>query len=220
MAALRSLKNAISLPTMGFAIRQLTARIIIEVLLVGRLGKGAITLYNSAFRIFSAIQTLIGISIATTGLPQMTTDSIEKDLKKLNQTLLRKLRWVICIAIPLSIILLFSASRIAQFLFSGDKFNPQAVEEIGKLLMWLSFGTVFSCMIPVLNAGLYAQKEYGLVFRNMVTMAVFNFLIAVVLLSVWGLNGIALTISITAFLAVCNLGFLLSKTGVFFVRGT
>ena len=217
--ALRSLKDAISLPTMGFAIRQLTARIIIEVLLVGQLGKGAITLYNSAFRIFSAIQTLIGISIATTGLPEMTADSIEKDLRKLSQSLLRKIRWVLCIAIPLSIILFFSASRIAQFLFSGDKFNPQAVEQIGKLLMWLSLGTVFSCMIPVLNAGLYAQKEYGLVFRNMVTMAVLNFLIALVLLSVLGLNGIALTISITAFLAVGNLVFLLSKTGVFFVRG-
>ena len=217
--ALRSLKDAISLPTMGFAIRQLSARIIVEVLLVGRLGKGAITLYNSAFRIFSAIQTLIGISIATTGLPEMTVDSIEKDLRKLNRSLLRKLRWVICIAFPLSIVLLLSASRIAQVLFSGDKFNPQDVEQIGKLLMWLSLGTVFSCMIPVLNAGLYAQKAYGLVFRNMVTMAILNFLIALVLWSVWELNGIALTISITAFLAVCNLVFLLSKTGVFFLRG-
>ena len=149
--ALRSLKDAISLPTMGFTIRQLTARIIVEVLLVGRLGKGAITLYNSAFRIFSAIQTLIGISIATTGLPEMAADSIEKDLRKLKQSLLRKLRWVLYIAIPLSIILFFSASRIAQLLFSGDKFNPQAIEQIGKLLMWLSLGTVFSCMIPSLK---------------------------------------------------------------------
>ena len=122
---------------------------------------------------------------------------------------------MIYIAIPLSIILLFSASRIAQLLFSGEKFNPQAIVQIGKLLMWLSLGTVFSCMIPVLNAGLYAQKAYGLVFRNMVTMAVLNFVIALVLLSVWGLNGIALTISITAFLAVGNLVFLLWKTGVF-----
>ena len=220
--ALRSLKEAISLPTIGFAIRQLTSRIIVEVLLIGRLGKGAITLFNSAFRIFSAIQTLIGISIATTGLPEMTTDSIEKDIKKLKETLLRNLRWVLYIAIPLSIILLFSASSIAQLLFSGEQFNPQADSlfslQFGKLLMWLSLGLVFSCMIPVLNAGLYAQKAYGLVFRNMVTMAVLNFVIALILLSVWGLNGIALTISITALLAVGNLVYLLSKTGVFFVR--
>ena len=212
---LRSLKDAISLPTIGFTIRQLTARILIEVLLVGKLGKGAITLYNSAFRIFSAIQTLIGISIATTGLPDMTTDSIEKDLLNLKKSLLRNLRWVIYIVVPLSLILFLGSSKIAQLLFSGEKFDPQAVKQIGKLLLWLSLGTVFSCMIPILNAGLYAQKAYGLVFRNMVTMAALNFLIALILLTIWGLNGIALTVSITAFLAVGNLVFLLRKTGVF-----
>ena len=216
--ALRSVKDAISLPTMGFAIRQLTARILVEVLLVGKIGKGAITLYNSAFRIFSAIQTLIGISIATIGLPDMTADSIEKDLQNLKQSLLRNLRWVIYIVVPLALVLFLGSSRIAQLLFSEEKFEPQAIEQIGKLLMWLSSGIVFSCMIPILNAGLYAQKAYGLVFRNMVTMAVLNFVIALSLLSVWGLNGIALTISITALLAVGNLVFLLRKTGVFFIR--
>ena len=212
---LRSLKDAISLPTIGFTIRQLTARILIEVLLVGKLGKGAITLYNSAFRIFSAIQTLIGISIATTGLPDMTTDSIEKNLQNLKKSLLRNLRWVIYIVVPISLILFLGSSKIAQLLFSGENFDPQAVKQIGQLLLWLSLGTVFSCMIPVLNAGLYAQKAYGLVFRNMVTMAALNFLIALILLTIWGLDGIALTVSITAFLAVGNLVFLLSKTGVF-----
>ena len=212
---LRSLKDAISLPTIGFTIRQLTARVLVEVLLVGKLGKGAITLYNSAFRIFSAIQTLIGISIATTGLPDMTTDSIEKNLQKLKKSLLRNLRWVIYIVVPISLILFLGSSKIAQLLFSGENFDPQAVKQIGKLLLWLSLGTVFSCMIPILNAGLYAQKAYGLVFRNMVTMAALNFLIALILLTIWGLNGIALTVSITAFLAVGNLVFLLSKTGVF-----
>lgn len=212
--ALRSLKDTISLPTIGFAIRQMTARIIVEVLLVGKLGKGAITLYNSAFRIFSAIQTLIGISIATTGLPDMTTDSVQNNLQKLKQSLLRNLRWVVIIVVPLSFILFLGASEIAQLLFSSEKFDTQAVEQIGQLLMWLSLGTVFSCMIPVLNAGLYAQKAYGLVFRNMVTMAVLNFIIALLLLTVQGLNGIAITVSITAFLAVSNLVFLLRKTGV------
>lgn len=212
--ALQALKNAISLPTIGFAIRQMTARIIVEVLLVGKLGKGAITLYNSAFRIFSAIQTLIGISIATTGLPNMTNDSVENNLQKLKQTLLRNLRWVLYIVVPLSFLLFLGSSKIAQLLFFSEKFDPQAIEQIGQLLLWLSLGTVFSCMIPVLNACLYAQKAYGLVFRNMVTMAGLNFVIALILLMVWGLNGIAITVSMTAFLAVCNLVFLLRKTGV------
>ena len=193
---------------------QTTARLLVDVFLVGRLGEGTITLYNSAFRIFSAIQTLIGISIATTGLPDMAADSMENNKLKLKQTLLRNIRAVLYIAVPITILLLFGSTKIALFLFGGSKFDEQSVQQIAQLLFWLSMGTVFSCLIPVLNAGLYAQRAYGLIFRNMVTMAALNFAVAYGFLMVWGLLGVALTVAATALLAVANLIYLLRKTGV------
>lgn len=213
--ALHSLKDAVSLPTIGFTIRQISARLLVEVFLVGKLGKGAITLYNSAFRIFSAIQTLIGNSIATIGLPDMTTASVENNILNLREKLSRNIHWVVYIAVPLTCLLFLGASKISNILFSGDKFDPQSVKQVGHLLIWLSIGTVFSCLIPVLNAGLYAQKAFGLIFRNMVTMAVLNFILALTLMTFMGLNGIAFTVSITALLATGNLVYLLRKTGVF-----
>lgn len=210
----RSLKETISYPTLGFAIRQFTARILIEVILVGKIANGAITLYNSAFKIFSAIQTLIGISIATTGLPEMATNSFEENRQKLKQTLLRNIRTVVIIALPVTILLILSATYITQTLFGGGKFDQVSLQTIVKILILLSIGTVFSCLIPVLNAGLYAQKEYKLIFRNMLTMAIINFLLAYFFATVWTLNGIAITVFITAMLAVGNLVFLLRKTGV------
>lgn len=213
---LKSLKNTISLPTLGFAIRQITARILVEVVLVGRIANGAITLYNSAFKIFSAIQTLVGISIATTGLPDMAEDSVENNIQKLKQSLGRNIRSVLYIAIPVTLLLPLSASHISNLLFSSEKFTEDALHQISQVLIWLGIGTVFSCLIPVLNAGLYAQKAYSLIFRNMFTMAVLNLLIAYILVTVWQLNGIAITVSITAVLAVGNLVYLLRKTGVSF----
>ncbi len=212
--ALRSLKETIPLPTLGFAIRQITARLFVEVFLVGKLGKGAITLYNSAFRIFSAIQTLIGISIATTGLPDMAADNTEENKQKLRQTLLRNLRTVLYIAVPITFLLLLGSTKIAHILYGRGELADRSVQQIGQILFCLSIGTVFSCLIPVLNAGLYAQKTYGLIFRNMVTMAVLNFIVAYGLVTVWELTGIAIAIVVTAVLAVANLVFLLRKTGV------
>lgn len=211
---LRSLKDTISYPTLGFAIRQITARILVEVILVGKIANGAITLYNSAFKIFSAIQTLIGISIATTGLPDMTANSIEENRQKLKQTLLRNIRSVVIIALPATFLLIISTTYITQTLFGGAKFDQQSIQTIDGILIWLSIGIVFSCLIPVLNAGLYAQKAYKLIFRNMLTMAIINFVVAYILVTVWELNGIAITVSVTAILAVGNLAFLLKKTGV------
>ena len=217
---LRSLKNTITLPTLGFAIRQVTARLFVEVYLVAQLGKGAITFYNSAFRIFSAIQTLIGISIATTSLPDMATHDVADNRRKLRRILHRNARVVLLIALPVTLLLLLGHTKIISLLYRGDKFDEASIQQIAQLLFWLSTGTVFSCLIPVLNAGLYAQKAYWLVFRNMVTMAVLNFGVAYGFVAAWGLLGIALTVSITAVLAVANLAYLLRKTGIpLYTRG-
>lgn len=217
---LRSLKNTITLPTLGFAIRQTIVRLLVDVFLVGKIGEGAITLYNTAFRIFSAMQTLIGISVATTGLPDMAADEVAADKVKLKRMLRRNVHTVLYIAVPVTVSLLLGSTIIAQLLFRGSQFDESAIQQIAQLLFWLGTGTVFSCLIPVLNAGLYAQKAYGFIFRNMVTMAVLNFAIAYGLVTIFGLRGVALTVSGTAVLAVGNLLYLLRKTGVALVTRT
>ncbi len=211
---LRSLKNTVTLPTLGFTVRQVTNRLLVEVSLVSQLGSGAVTLYECAFRIFSALQTLIGISIATTGLPDMSTQDVEDNQLKLRRTLNRNIATAICIALPVTLLLLLSHTKIVTLLYTGNKFDHTSIQQIAQVLFWLSTGMVFSCLIPVLNAGLYAQKAYRLVFRNMVTMAVLNFALAYGFFIAWGLLGIAVAVSVTAVLAVVNLVYLLQKTGI------
>lgn len=211
---LRSLRNAVTLPTLGFAIRQITNRLLVEIYLVSQLGQGVITLYNSAFRIFSALQTLIGISIATTGLPDMATDDAVNDKQKLARTLKLNTRTAIIISFPVVLLLLIFHRKISWLLYGRGDFDDVSIELIGQLLFWLSTGMLFSCLIPVLNAGLYAQKAYRFVFANMVTMAVLNFLIAYGLIQTWSILGVAFSVSITALLAIGNLTYLLRRTRV------
>ena len=216
---LRSLKNTVTLPTLGFGIRQIVNRLLVEVYLVSQLGSGAITLYKSAFQIFSALQTLIGISIATTGLPDMATavardhDTANEKIE-LGRTLKRNARTAIIIAFPVTLLLLIFHGKISWILYGRGTIDQASIELIGQLLFWLSSGMIFSCLIPVLNAGLYAQKAYRAVFTNMVTMAILNFLLAYGLMETWWLLSVALSVSITALLAVGNLTYLLRRTRV------
>ena len=211
---LRSLKNTVTLPTLGFATRQITNRLLVEIYLVSQLGGGAITLYKCAFQIFSALQTLIGISIATTGLPDMATDDAANNKQKLGRTLNRNVRTAVIIGIPVTLILLIFHGKISRILYGRGITDQASIELIGQLLFWLSTGMIFSCLIPVLNAGLYAQKAYRSIFVNMVTMAFLNFVVAYGLIKMWSLQGVALAVSITALLAVGNLTYLLRKTQV------
>ena len=114
----------------------------------------------------------------------------------------------------MTLFLLIFHAKIGWLLYGRGKLDDASIELIGQLLFWLSTGMVFSCLIPVLNAGLYAQKAYRLVFANMVTMAMLNCVIAYGLIKTWSLLGVALSVSITAFLAVGNLTYLLRKTRV------
>ena len=216
---LRALKDTVPLPTLGFGIRQIVNRLLVEVYLVSQLGSGAITLYKSAFQIFSALQTLIGISIATTGLPDMAAavardHDATNDKMELGCTLNRNARTAIIIGFPVTLILLVFHGRISWLLYGRGTIDPTSIELIGQLLFWLSSGMIFSCLIPVLNAGLYAQKAYRAVFTNMVTMAILNFLLAYGLMETWWLLSVALSVSITALLAVGNLTYLLRRTRV------
>ncbi len=204
---LRALKSTVTLPTLGFAIRQIINRLLVEIYFVSQLGEGVITLYKSAFQIFSALQTFIGISIATTGLPDMATDEAANDRQKLGRTLNRNVRTAIIIGVPVTVILLIFHEKISWILYGRGT-------AVGQILFWLNTGLIFSCLIPVLNAGLYAQKAYRSVFANMVAMALLNFVVAYGLINIWQLSGVALAVSITAFLAVVNLTYLLRKRQV------
>ena len=211
---LRALKNTVTLPTLGFAVRQVTNRLLIGIYLVSELGGFAVARYDYAFRIFSALQTLIGISIATTGLPDMATHDAANNKQKLGRTLNGNARTAIIIGFPVTVCLLIFHAKISWLLYGRGKLDDASIELIGKLLFWLSTGLIFSCLIPVLNAGLYAQKAYRAVFANMMTMAVLNFVVAYGLLRKWDLLAVALSVSITALLAVGNLTRLLRKTQV------
>ena len=211
---LHALKNTVTLPTLGFAVRQVTNRLLIGIYLVSELGGFAVARYDYAFRIFSALQTLIGISIATTGLPDMATHDAANNKQKLGRTLNGNARTAIIIGFPVTVCLLIFHAKISWLLYGRGKLDDASIELIGKLLFWLSTGLIFSCLIPVLNAGLYAQKAYRAVFANMMTMAVLNFVVAYGLLRKWDLLAVALSVSITALLAVGNLTRLLRKTQV------
>lgn len=212
---LQALRNALTLPTLGFAIRQLSTRLFVEVYLLGQFGAGLITLYNSAFRIFSALQTLIGISLATTGLPDMATHDAKNDASELARALHRKARTAVLFGFPVTCVMLFAHEQIIGMLYGQNSLGPAAMQLIADLLFWLSAGLIFSCLIPVLNAGLYAQKAYRFVFSNMVTMAVLNIGVAYVCVATsWWVLGIALAVSLSALLAVANLTYLLRKTGI------
>jgi peptidoglycan biosynthesis protein MviN/MurJ (putative lipid II flippase) len=82
------------------------------------------------------------------------------------------------------------------------------------LLFWLGFGLLFWCLAPVFQSGLYAQRAYHLIFRNMITVTIVNGGLALGLSQLCGLVGIAVATTLSAGFAIVNMVYLLQTTGV------
>ena len=209
---LSRLKSAAFLVTIGILLRNCLR--ILERFLASLVAVGGISSYYFAYRLVSALQTLIGGSIATTALPGMTEHDIQGNKARLVRALRRNISRTLWLSLPLFLLMVVFHHRIISFVYGRGNFGEASIQVTSHLLFWLGSGLLFWCLAPVFQSGLYAQRAYHLIFRNMITVTIVNVGLALVLSQLWGLVGIAIATTISAGFALVNMGYLLQTTGV------
>lgn len=208
--ALRQLRQATIYPTAGFGVRQ-GARMV-ERALASLVASGGVSTYYFAFRLISSVQSIVGVSVATTGLPRITQYDLNGDTKKFGKSLLRQIGRVVLVSLPVALGILVFHNQITSLLYGRGAFSADSVEQTGQILQWLGLGVVLMCSIPVLNSSLYAQRRFSWVLYNMTFVTVVNILLAWWLSGYWGLVGIAVAAVVSAAVSVANL-WILSRHG-------
>jgi len=194
---LKKIRAALSWPTMGFMIRQ-SGRVA-EKSIASVVGIGGVSGYYYGYRFYSAIQTIVGTSVATTSLPDL---SMEKNAHNFKKMMLKSISIILFISIPIAVISATFSEQIIHFVFSRGNFDIASIEQTSVVLFWLSFGIIFSCMLPLLNSALYARKRFKIVFLNMSFLTFTNIILGIIFTSVWGLGGLAISVSVTSFIGV------------------
>lgn len=208
-------RQAVSWPTFGFVARQ--GGRLLEKSIASLLAAGSVSAYFFAFRIFSAIQTVIGTSIATTGLPDLS-DAAEVS-RVLRRKIIGQLKKVLLLVVPIIVVFLFFAHEIISLIYERGNFDAEAVGITTRSIQYLLPGLVFFTMTPVLNSALYALRAYRKVFYNMLFLSVVNVALAWFLSQQIGVQGIALSVSITAFLGNIVALILLKTSGIHLLGG-
>lgn len=206
---LQQLGRAITFPIAGFGVRQ-GLKIVVRAL-TSLVSSGAVTAYYFAFRLVSAIQSIVGGSVAITGLPRITKYDLDGKEEKLGKNLRRWVRRVVLISLPITLGTLLFHNQIVILLYGRGAFDQDAIVQTGKVLQWLGCGVVFMCIIPVLNSVLYAQRRYSWVLGNMALVGIVNMLLAWWLSCFWGLVGIAIAVPASAALSVVSLWILVQS---------
>ncbi|WP_259220779.1 murein biosynthesis integral membrane protein MurJ [Salinibacter ruber] len=208
------IRAALSWPSMGFVVRQVAR--LLERTIASLVMVGGVSSYYFASRIYSGVQSVIGTSIATTGLPNLSLQSTKGDREEAQQQVRKQTFQVVLLTVPAAAVLLLFNETIIDLIYGRGEFGTKAIQRTTGLLFWFGPGILFSCLIPTLSTVLYSLRQYRYVFWNMVAMAGLNLALAWGLARTagFGLQGIAAAVSLTALCGAISLAFLIRKAGL------
>lgn len=212
LADMGRLGRTVLFPSGGVVVRQLSR--MAERAIASLVMPGGLSAYYFAFRVLSGLQTVIGTSAATTSLPVLTDAVLTGRRRQAIRRLRRGLLSTALLAGTATLFLVVFHEDVIRWIYGRGNFREESIERTSEVLLWRSLGLVFSCAVPVLASGLYAQRRFSWVFRHMTIAAVFNVVLAWFLGRVWGLAGIAGASALAAVLSASVQLYLLHCSGL------
>ncbi len=197
------LRGTIAYPLAGFGVRQ--ASRVVEYAIASLGPAGSVTAYYCAYRLLAAIQNIIGVSVALTGMPKLTEQDLAGDWKQFKRSIYQRLLLILGLTLPAAVIMMLLSSFIIDTLYGGKGKDPAGLVASAAVLFVLGPATIFYCSLPVLTSALYARKRFGAVLGNMCFAAFANVILAYVLFIWLGLTGVAWAAVATAILSMLNL---------------
>ena len=202
-------------PTLGFTVRQIA--LMVKTLLLPSLATvGGVSIVYFAQRVSFAIQTLVGVSIATTSLPTLTEHELAGDNSKLGSVLRQSLFRSLVITTPIALFILLFNKEIIASIYGHGSFEAFSVLQTSQVFLWLGLSSILTSLIPIFEAVLYAKKAYKKVVFVMIGMAVVEVFLSWLFWKFYGLVGIAASIFFGSIIYVLII-FSLS-TNQFFVK--
>ncbi|RPH52250.1 MAG: murein biosynthesis integral membrane protein MurJ [Desulfobacteraceae bacterium] len=162
---------------------------------------GSIAALNYGLRIMFIMVGLFGQAVGTATYPFMAHLAAEKRLEEMNHLLNDTLRGLAAV-VPFSVLAMVLRHEIVLIIFQRGRFDAAATELTSGILLFLLAGTFAFAAQTVVSRGFYAMQNtfFPAVFGTM------SVLLSIPLyyygMKVMGVNGIALALSLSAFIQV------------------
>jgi putative peptidoglycan lipid II flippase len=171
---------------------------IVEMNLASRMGDGIMRAYQQASALSLMPVNLIGVAISSAAFPRMTERLAEGRVDLFKEELRQVLRWIIWLALPLSVVTFFTRGYIVTFIKNGG--NALIAGLLGALVVSILFRTIYH----IAARTFYAQQDTKTPLYISLFTITLNIILAV-LFSMrfgWGPFGLAWAQSIVAVVEV------------------
>lgn len=158
---------------------------------------GAISAVNYAWLIVMTPLGLFGMAISTAVFPRLAEQAAADDID-LQDTLSRALRLILYLTIPASVGLMVLARPATSFLLQSGAFDGASVDLVVGALVFYSIGLAAHSGIEILSRGFYALSDTRTPVQFAVLAMVINFMLSLLFVLPFGINGLAAALSIAA----------------------
>ncbi len=197
----------------GVSVAQINT--LINTILASFLVTGSVSWLYYSDRLMEFPLAVFGIALATVILPSLSRRHTNGDTQEFSRLLDWALRWAFLIGVPATVALVLLAGPLLATFFHYGAFNEQDVRMSAQALVAFAAGLLGFILVKVLAPGFYARQNTKTPVRiGMIAMGV-NIVLSVALVFAFRHTGLALAISIAAFVNAALLYRALRRTGVY-----
>jgi len=197
----------------GVSVAQLN--VLINTLLASFLVTGSVSWLYYSDRLMEFPLGVFGIALATVILPSLSRRHAANSTEEFSQLLDWALRWVFIIAVPASLGLIVLAGPLLVTFFYYGAFGERDVIMSARALMAFSIGLVGFVLVKVLAPGFYARQDTKTPMKIGAISMGANIVLSLALIYPFRHVGLALAISMAAFVNAGLLFWLLIRQNVY-----
>jgi putative peptidoglycan lipid II flippase len=189
--------------------------LLINTLLASFLVNGSVSWLYYSDRLMEFPLGVFGIALATVILPSLSRTHVSASPVEFSRLLDWALRWVFLVSVPAAVGLVVLAQPILTTLFMYGRFEIDDVVMSGRALIAFAVGLPALILVKILASGFYARQNTATPARVAAASVGANIVLSLALVYPLAHMGLALAISLAAFINAALLFRLLRKEGVY-----
>ena len=202
------------LPAMfGVSVAQINT--LVNTILASFLVSGSVSWLYYSDRLMEFPVGVFGLALAAVVLPSLSKERAKGTAESYSSMIDWALRWVVMIALPAAVALAMLAVPLLATMFQYNAFKASDVMQASLSLVAYSVGVLAFVMIKVLAPGFYAQQNTKTPVKIAAFAVVCNIVLSLIFIGSLKHAGLALAISLAAWINASLLGFTLWRQSIY-----
>ncbi|HEY7738395.1 MAG TPA: murein biosynthesis integral membrane protein MurJ [Candidatus Limnocylindria bacterium] len=179
--------------------------LIVSTALASGLAAGSVTAFTYAFQLSQLPVGIIGVSLAVALFPTLSRDAALGRASEIRRHVNASIRVLFFVSAPLAVMMIVLREPLASVFFEYGLFSAESAQRTASALAWFAIGVPAHVVVHVLARAFYAMQDTWTPVVWAVVAVVSNIVLMLILVDPYGVEGLALALSVSATIEVLGL---------------